>query len=248
MINQVVPMLLTASRRYVANSTRFDGTNDYLRRTSNFTGGATSGKTGIMSGWFNLKGGDGSLQIAWGQDAGYGQFERTTGNKWRLFLYDVAGSAISLNITSNNTYTTASGWHHVLIAWNVASGIAQMYINDASDVTGSPTALNNTLEYSRLDLSWGANKVGGSKLNADVADFYFNTDTTLDISVTANRRKFITAGLKPVYLGTTGQLPTGATPQIYLTNPFSSWQTNAAGNGNYTVTGALTAGDSSPSN
>ncbi|WP_341893740.1 LamG-like jellyroll fold domain-containing protein [Ferrovibrio terrae] len=246
MISVVNPHILTPA--YIANAVNFDGTNDYMRRATDWTGGALTGKVGTLSLWVNFKGGDGAAQKLWHQDGGYGYMERTSANKFRIFMYETTGGTISLDMISTSSYTVASGWVHVAMAWDVAAGTTQMYINGASDRAGSPTALNNTLEYARETMSFGADQAGGGgKLNADIADFYFNTDAFIDLSVAANLQKFRSAAGKPVFLGLDGSAPTGAKPQICLTNPFGTWHQNLSGYGDYTVTGALTAGSSSPS-
>ncbi|MBS4046577.1 MAG: hypothetical protein KG075_09575 [Alphaproteobacteria bacterium] len=234
-------------KKYVANAAKFDGTNDYLRRTIDWTGGALSSKVGILSAWINLKGGDGSLMNINLQDGGFLGFTRTAANKYRVAFYDTGGGTISLDLLSNSTYLNGSGWKHILASWDVAAAAAHLYVNDVSDLAGSPTIINNTLEYGREVFSFGADQAGGSKLNADVSDFYFNTDTYLDFSSSANRRKFISGSGKPVFLGLDGSVPTGAKPQICLTNAFATWHQNVTGYGDFTVTGALAAGSNSPS-
>lgn len=48
------------------------------------------------------------------------------------------------------------------------------------------------------------------------SELYLNTETHLDISLVANRRKFISPEGKPANLGWNGQNPTGKQPIMYL--------------------------------
>src|SRR4029078_636750 len=56
--------------------------------------------------------------------------------------------------------------------------------------------------------------------------------TWMDLTSSANRRKFISATLKPVNLGSTDATPTGTAPLFYFGNPAASFATNL-GTGGY---------------
>jgi hypothetical protein len=73
----------------------------------------------------------------------------------------------------------------------------------------------------------------------DMADFYFD-QTFIDLSVTANRRKFISASGQPVSLGANGELPTGAAPKIFLSGNRTAFQTNRGSGPSYSWVGTLT--------
>ena len=74
-----------------------------------------------------------------------------------------------------------------------------------------------------------------------MADYIFD-DTYIDLSVVANREKFILDGA-PVDPGSDGATAVGASPLIYLNqNTLSTWHTNAGTGGGFTENGALTAG------
>lgn len=235
---------------YQANSVQFDGTNDYLRRTSSFAGGTTTGTQGILSIWVNYRGGDGSQQILWAQDGGFGDLARRADNTYRLFLYNTAGTVVSLDVTSSTTYTSTSGWHNLLISWNIANGSSAVYLYvNGSDARG-PTSVSSsqTLQYQQLVLSFGARQNGsGGKLNADVADFYFGTTAGLDLSRSSNVALFYSGG-RPVNLGSSMAIPTGVPPLIGFgsTHTYTTWEQNVSGYGDYTVVGALSSGATSP--
>jgi hypothetical protein len=234
---------------YTAVAVNFDGTNDYLTRGADLTGNA-DGKQGIVSLWVNFAAaGNGAVQeLFCSRDAtNIGiQVVRLTDNTFRLLGRTTAGTTI-LTIISNSTYTSASGWVHLLLSWNLAATAGWLYVDDANDQAAGATLTDGTIEYTKTDHVVGATHVGAGKLNGDMAELYVNYATHLDLSVEANRRKFISATGKPVNLGSNGSTPTGSQPLIYLANPLASWETNLGTGGGFTENGALTAAASSPS-
>ena len=83
----------------------------------------------------------------------------------------------------------------------------QIYVEDASDASISFNT-NDTIAYATGVTDWQLSNVG-QPANNDIADFYFDPTTFTDLTVTANRRKFISAGLAPVNLGTNCATPSG---------------------------------------
>lgn len=229
---------------YFANAVTFDGANDYLTRGGDLTGNA-DGKVGIFSCWMKANGGDGTIRSIAGGAGGVPEFRHHSDNKFHLDLY-TSGLSNILRMTSS-AFLAGSGWKHLLASWDLAAGATHLYVNDVSDkalVTG-PT--NNTINYTRTDHLVGARDGGSNKINADLADLYINHAAYLDLSVEANRRKFISATGKPVYLGASGQGPTGSSPLVFLSGPTASWETNRGTGGGFTESGALTDATTSPS-
>jgi len=73
------------------------------------------------------------------------------------------------------------------------------------------------------------------------------TNEFVDLSIEANRRKFIDAIGKPVDLGVDGSTPTGTAPLIFLSGTTIDWHTNKGSGGGFTEVGALTTATTSPS-
>lgn len=236
-------------------SADFDGTNDYMTRGAGLTGAANS-KTGIFSGWIRLDGGDAStLSILHGTDSVGGSTIRfLVSRAVNNLLYVQATNAAASNILiihTSNTYTSSATWLHMLTAWNLATASVAIYINDVSDLSGVSTILNDTSQYVLSDWSIGALASGTSKLNGCLAEVYFAPGQFLDFSIVDNRRKFISSAGKPVWLGTDGSVPTGTAPLVYqhlaTAEAVANFATNRATGGNFTITGTLTAGSTSPS-
>lgn len=223
---------------YAANGVNFDGSNDYLTRGADLTGNA-DGKKGIIYFRFLLNGGNGSRQRFFRSDGPRFEIERRTGNTFRVLGKDTGGS-IKFRADTVATYTADSTWHSFLASWDMASaGSASIYVDDTLDYN-ELTFLDANLDYTTTDHGLGADAAGGSKINACLADFYFNMAEYLDFSVTANRRKFTDASDKPVDLGSDGSIPTGTAPIIFFSGVTSTWHTNKGSGGGFTENGALT--------
>jgi len=125
-----------------------------------------------------------------------------------------------------------------------------IYINDVDDA--QYTAYQDlAADLTLADWSIGALPDGTAKVNACFAEVYFAPAQYLDLSVVANRRKFISASGRPVYLGADGSRPTGTAPIMYQRladgAAASTFATNLGTGGDFTITGTLTTGSTSPS-
>jgi hypothetical protein len=230
-------------------SADFDGTNDYMQRGADLTG-AVDGKSGIFSVWIRIDATGIANTIVTSNSTAIGFYvQLETGNIFQVRGVNAAGTVI-LELHTANAYT--SGWHHVLASWDLSSGVGSLYIDDVLD-SASPTLTNDTLDYTKGAFNVGAftGGAGGIRLNACLADLYYQPNQYLDFSVISNRRKFISPNGKPVALGADGSLPTGTAPIIYLhldpAEAVADFATNRGTGGNFTITGALTAGSTSPS-
>ena len=156
-------------------------------------------------------------------------------------IFDNAASNTILELRTAVSGLDDNIVHHILFAWDLAAGFAEAYVDDVSS-TNAITVTADTIDFvSHGDWAVGAGTDGGSKINGCIADLYFNTVATLDITVEANRRKFIDANGDPVDLGADGSLPTGTAPILALDQEFSTWHQNNGTGGGLTVTGELTA-------
>jgi len=244
------PFGFGAASKYEATTVRFDGTNDYMIKASDFTG-AVDGKIFTCSYWVKYIGGDDANQSIFSCGAKGPDHFRNSANKYYHHFEPPAGGAF-VSFTTTNTWTVADGWMHVLFSFNVALGEdgVRIYINDVNDTSfGSSSDVDGEFTPGY----WGFSKLyynTSYKLNCEIADFWID-NTYFDLDVEANRRNFIGADGKPVDLGATGDGPTGSAPWCFLSiadgEVASDWATNKAGNGNFAITGSLALGASSPS-
>lgn len=253
-MSQQVLMFATSENLIGCDSADFDGTSDYMTRGAGLTGAANA-KTGIFSAWIRLDGGDGA-QIEMlhgtvslgGGDTRFHCF-RGSGNKISIFGFNAAGISI-LNVATVASYTAGATWYHVLSSWDLASAATHLFINDVSDES-TVTATDDTIDYTLGDWAIGAMPSTIQKFNGCLAEFYFAPGQYLDFSAIANRRKFISAGGNPVVLGADGSFPTGTAPLVYQHladgEAVANFATNRATGGDFTITGTLTTGSTSPS-
>jgi len=238
----------SGSSAYNVQGIDYSGSGQYMRRGSDLTGNA-DGQKGTWSVWVRLDGGDTTnMQIV----CNTGQFTYIRRNITNLFEIDANTSAggAGVNFFSNNTYTSGATWRHVLASYDGSTGAFAMYVNDVSDLLAGGAALNVTYDYTRADWSVGDNTAGIQLFNGALAEIFFH-ENYIDLSVTSNRRKFISATGKPVNLGATGSIPFGVQPIIYFSSKpgdsATTFNTNLGSGGNFTITGSPTVASSSPS-
>ena len=220
---------------YAPSALDFDGTNDYLTRGAGLTG-AADGKVGLFSCWVRLDGGDAAHRYILQSAGSYYVVSRHSNNKLQLFARNSTSTTI-LHQFSVGTYTTSTTWLNLLISWDLGNSKADIYVNDVS-VGDTPIALtDNDIDYTRTDWAVGSQTTGASFFNGALAELYFALEY-LDISVESNRRKFITAALKPEDLGSDGSTPTGTAPIIYMKFAPGATATNSGTGRNFTATGA----------
>jgi len=233
-----------AAGTYSANAVRFDG-NDYLTRGADLTSNADS-KVGIISFWFKFTGGDGSKMRIWTSHDGPSDvaLDKGTDNKFKFLLQGASPSYLDLR--SSTAYTADGTWHHLMAAWDVGNSVSYLYV-DGSDDANEVTNIDGTIEYIKADHQMGSDHSGGSKIDWEVADFYFNTAETIDLSSSSNRLKFRSAAGKPVSMGDDCSEVTGEPPIVCFTNPTATWNISVGSGGGFTENGALTDAADSPS-
>lgn len=244
----------SASSPYYANAVDYNGSTDYLERSTAFSGAPTTGQ-GIFNAWFRIDGGAGTLRYLWDISSG-------TEICRALFLSDntfqfIIGrldASVRYTWTTTTAFGVSSSWRNILIYFNhnalPASRTFQVYVDGVSD---GAIAENSggafTMDYSTFNSCTVAfPKAGLNYYNGCTAELYFGPSQSLDFSSSSNRNLFRNESTgKPVSLGSNGSLPTGSSPLLYLPNPAATTGTNAGTGGNMTIFGAPTAASTSPS-
>jgi len=124
-----------------------------------------------------------------------------------------------------------TGWFHILWAFDQTSGSessrAYTYSSLGVDTNlvappnvGSSVGISSSLVIGDSTTTGSENYFDG-----DIAEVYIAVGQWLDLTVQANREKFVLGG-KPVNLGADGSLPTGVAPTIYLRKPLSEFVIN----------------------
>lgn len=215
----------------------FDGSNDYLTRGANLTG-VVDGKAGSLSCWLHPLGGNGTDMAVFMTSNARFALLRNSSNLIQIIGRNSAGTVILDLRNSLGTFIAPSFWLHVLASWNLATATLQLYINDVA-VTSAVTATNANIDYTDTNFAIGADPAGNLKFNGRIAELWIDTVNRIDFSVAANRRKFITADLQPVFLGEGGALPTGTSPPVFMSDEVLRWPTNKGTGGGMTLQGEL---------
>lgn len=237
------------------DSADFDGTNDFMTRGAGLTNAADS-KSGIFSCWVRIDGGDGAIRRIWGSSASAGgaidffRIALLAANTFQVVGDNSVGTAILVQ-ESDTAYLAGTTWRHLLLSWDLATAAVHLYVNDVEDAGAGPTLTNDTIDYTSGDSSVGGNPDGNAKLDGCLAELYFAPGQYLDFSLVANRRKFISANGKPVSLGSDGSFPTGTAPIAYFHlndgQAVANFASNKGSGGDFSITGTLTTGTTSPS-
>lgn len=254
------PMALTGNgavspKQFFATS--FDS-GEYLLRSSALSS-VSNGNEGIFSAWVNISSSTTGnfVSIFDISDPAVSALEGTV----VIYKWDSGGSTpdgilVRLRRDTNNSLISFSTtpnpitfdvWNHILVSWDTGNSYLKVYINDI-DETDATFGATGTVDYEDTSIAVGVDAVNQNlhRFAGCMSEMYFNTDTYLDITVTENRRKFISSGGSPVPLGESGQLPTGQQPAIYFPfNPLAPG-TNAGYGGAFNVTGTLSACSSKP--
>lgn len=230
---------------YTAFGADFDGSNDLMLRGGDLTGNADGGQA-LLSCWIRVDGGDGILRRLFQNDTVRFQLRMETNNTFSIRGLST-DSTLLVDIESTSAFAASASWLHLLCSFDTDTENARhVFINDADDLKVSTFTTGTDVDFTGADWAIGARTTGSNKFNGCFSEFYFALEY-LDISVEANRRKFISAAGKPVTLGPTGAAPTGSAPIVYLPQQFGSFEENAGSGGNFTVTGALALCSTSPS-
>ena len=227
--------------RYVPNAVAFDGTNDGIEYTG---GGYADSKLWTGSFWVrrNAVGVQHTIIDTDGNDIDV-QFEAD--NSLRIKATNTSGST-ALLVSGNAIADT--DWHHVMFSFDMSDTAKRhIYIDDVSALNTITTYNDEVLDFTNPETEIGATTGGTLRHNGALADVWIDFGTYIDLSVAANRRKFINASGNPVNHGTDGSGPTGTAPEIFLSGDTATWHTNDGSGGGFTENGALSDALSAPS-
>jgi hypothetical protein len=242
-----------AAGGYAAVGVEFESANADAVSYGDVGGSLADSKLFTLSAWINVNAWTASnarifnINLASGNTR-FAVFATTTTGQLRILGRNAAGTVI-LDVLLDSVSATA--WHHLLISCDMASGIS-VYLDDAdaaadlTTTTFTDAAIDFTAD-SGMDCWVGAFFEGSDYWDGFMADLWVDLGNAIDITVEANRRKFIDAAGKPVDLGATGQLPTGSQPEFCHSGAVATWHTNKGSVTGGTETGELSEAPSSPS-
>lgn len=203
------------------------------------TPGGAGGTSGSVNGHGGVAGSGGGGAWTYTVGAGIGG-AGGAGNKWVAAGGIGAGGgaggsnyAVNASGAAGGLYGGGSGGRASYLGAGLDSGIAAAGGNGVIVITYTPDTATK----------------------ASAADLFFSpTSGFVDLSILANRRKFITPSAGAVYLGSDGSSPLGAQPPVFLTvtaggqaNSADTFAENNGSGGAFAITsGPLTLSTSSP--
>lgn len=235
---------------YVPAAVDFNGTTTWLERDADYTGNADS-KSGTVSIWVKFDAVGATQYLIEGAQS------RTTiwvsgGGVLRIELKDSANVMLVQfdQNTANFSAMTAGNWYHILASWDKSVETRRhLYINNTECLTATTFLSDNvdvntaSIDYTQTDHSIGSYDGGLFFVNGCLSEVYYAPGQYIDLSNSANRLLFRSAGGSPISLGATGNTPTGTAPLVYLKGDFSAFNVNSGTGGNLVKkgVGAFTA-------
>jgi len=160
--------------------------------------------------------------LIWGLPGPVGGINMTSSGESRFQAAGGVGTGVILN-TAAQVPIVNNSWNHVMVSVDAAVDIVHYWINGQENTTYNERLVEDeVLPNFGKEAFFGWNGYSGAGFIGDVSEFWFD-DSFMDLSIQANRDKFLTGSGKPAELGSTGQLPTGSTPRMYLTGNLRDW-------------------------
>jgi hypothetical protein len=223
-------------------SVAFNGTTDYLSKSSDLTG-AADGKTFTFSAWVYITGTGTDYRVYHSNDTGSGwpRFAvyincSSTSSTTVTFVGAPSDGSIQLNVGSPVGAFGQNGWNHILASFDMASQAnSKMYINDVS-VTPTFNTFNNTdISFANNEHYVGAESSSAGKVQGRLSNVYLDY-TYRNLATESNRRLFRTADGQPA----TGQASLSPILYMPLDGTTANTGVNSGTGGNFTVNGSPT--------
>ena len=211
----------------------------FLSRGGGLTG-AVNSKNGTVSFWIFTRTLASSRVIMRIEEGGSERLNMTVGASDQVFFIgNDTDDSVALQMNST-TDITQSAWNHVMASWDLGNTDTHLYLNGNEDKTGvAANDLAIGLGDSDEVFFFTNSDPTANEWNDDVAEFWFD-DNFIDLSVQANREKFLLNG-RPVFLGNNGEVPNGGSPLIFLSGLTAGWATNKGTGGGMTENESIVA-------
>lgn len=234
-----VPM---GAQAYVPKAVELNGASDYLVTTAG-SSGVSDSKMATGSFWFRRNGGIGVSQvIQYHESSSRYVIEIGTDNTIRVYGDNSTGSVQILWLQTTPAVTDQN-WHHFMYSFDLSDPMGtsctrcHFYLDDVDTTPAIATYTDDVIDFADVNVYVGSDTT--DYFNGDIADFWFDTGTYIDLSNVANRRKFISASGSPVDLGSNGEKVTGSAPDIFLSGDATGFATNKGTGGGFTLNGTL---------
>lgn len=223
-----------------AGGAAFDGSNDYLSRTTALNG-ATAGKKGSIVVAVTFDGTASADEFLLHAAGDAFVIKRTSTGTIQVTGENSGGSTI-LSIATSNVYNTADTLYVIMVSWDLGTpGSPQIYINNTADIV-TTTFTDDSLDYAASGWAVGATTSGATKLNGNLYSLWFDFSTNIDFSTEANRRLFLDDNNNLTDVGRKGDGPTGAaTPLFFARGEGDALLYNHGTGGAFALNGTLGA-------
>jgi len=234
--NGTLKNALSTPLYYYANPAFFNGSNTYLVGTSPIGANSTSCTVSV---WMNFDVIDGNSYSIIKAESGLGVLFSLDNGEIKFMARNDAFGTVKNAIFD---FSSVKEWVHIVVSFTAT--ILQIYVNGSVPILTTEVNNNDTVVFDDGVQQVGANGVGGGLHKGDMAELFYASGQFIDLSNPDNLAKFITPDGRPA-----GNLieTTGLTPEVYLTNPFDSFEKNLGSGSDFTVTGILENGTNSPS-
>lgn len=202
----------------LAQGGRFDGSSTTVWRTADLTGNA-DGKLWSGSFWFRRDATGASTYRIYSNVDSRINVRLPPDNTLEFIGQNPSSSTILSLKTSAISDTTR--WHHVMWSFDMSdAGKRHVYVDGVLDIASVTTYTDDNLKFTSTDHAIGRVPNSSGFYSGEITEFWM-AYAYIDLSQESNRRKFLSPALGPVRLGTSGELPTGSSPIIYIKNPSS---------------------------
>ena len=233
----------TEGEDYDINAVEFDGS---VNLTHSYPIGPSSSKRLTGSFWYKSNNASARNIINYRQTNGATLWNHTT-EYYRIWGSNSGGTTVFDLRSTSVPASEVANWHHVIYSIDTSdTNKVHLYINDVDALNSTVTHDNDFIDFSTGDLKIGSTLGNAERLEGNIADYWLDVGTYIDLSVEANRRKFIDAQGRAINLGTDGSRPTGSAPEIFLSGDTANWHTNKGTGGGFTETSALTDSTTPP--
>ena len=209
---------------YVPNAVQFNTDSDYLQADPDDLGFEDSNKF-TMSVWARLDAIGNQASLLRSQP-GRIDIGLSNADDFQFVFRDASASQL---ITADCSGVTAGQWYHFLISVDLSQDAVHCYTNDQDNLSIFSGPVNGVIDFATNPNFYRVGRhgtTGGQNWDGQIADLWLDVGTYIDLSVEANRRKFISASGMPMYLGEDGSIPTGVSPDIFLSGDTVDWHTN----------------------
>lgn len=209
-----------------AEAIDYDGTNDFLTRSTDFVGNANTA-TFTMSLWVYVD----EVPASFDQlvSIGGGNLELLLTSSMGLNLDGFNGTRVLASSTGNNVIALKT-WTNILISVDM-SNVVLWYINDITPSSSTPTLVNTTIAVANTPhrIAGVSTQIFKGRLSNVYLDYTYR-----NLISSTERRKFITADLKPA----AGQAAMNPIMYVAMADPTNPGLNTGTG-GNFTLTGTV---------